>query len=197
MKNNMIYKLAVSADLNENKAKNIEKIIRDHSLAAAATAATTSFLPAVGVTIAGIIAKGFTWTMLFRICLAMGIDVNKEALKPFASAIMAKVAAYMAMVLAGGTILSLFPGIGSMGASALGVMLSYSMVYASGLLFMGMMARVVKRGGADQMTAAEILRQAQKERVTHEEIARAAEKAMQVYANEDKQDSANPAVRPV
>lgn len=185
MKNNMIYKLAANANMPEDKAKNIEKIIQDHSLAAAATAATACFLPAVGVTIAGIIAKGFTWTMLFRICLELGIDVSKESLKSFASAITAKVAAYLAAVAAGGVILSLVP-VGNMGASALGVLLGYSMVYASGLLFMGMMGRVAEYGEVNEMTAEEILDKLEHEQVTREEIAKAAEAAMKTYAEEKK-----------
>jgi len=185
MKKNMIYKLATSANLGEAKAMEIEKIIQEHSLAAAATAAAAGLMPGAIAAIAGIVCKGFTWTMLFRICLELGIDVSKESLKSFASAITAKVAAYLAAVAAGGVILSLVP-VGNMGASALGVLLGYSMVYASGLLFMGMMGRVAEYGEVNEMTAEEILDKLEHEQVTREEIAKAAEAAMKTYAEEKK-----------
>ena len=195
MKKNMIYKLAASANLEETKAMEIEKIIQDHSLAAAATAAAAGLMPGAIAAIAGIVCKGFTWTMLFRICLTMGVDVNKESLKSFASAITAKVAAYLGVVLAGGMLLYLIPGLGYLGASALTTVLGYVMVYASGLLFLGMMAQVVTKTG-ENMTGEEVIHQLKNEAISDEDIARAAKAAVKTYA-EAKKENANPAAASV
>lgn len=122
------------------------KLVKTHSAGAAAAMVASGALPGVGSTVAIGANIGFVWSMYYRICTSLGINVKKEALKALGSALITNMGASIAAEFITSTVLSIIPGIGTLGAAAINGLMGYSLTYYSGIIFMQLLVRVFKAG---------------------------------------------------
>lgn len=128
---------------DSEKAKELEHIVVQHALLGSAAA----FIPVPGADVAAIV--GIIWTMYARINNAVGVSLSESALQSIASALFANVlAALPAAVLAVGveTIFKLFPGIGTAGGIATGVIANVAIMYVSGMIYLKSLEKLVHSG---------------------------------------------------
>lgn len=121
-------------------------LVKTHSAGSSASMVAAGVIPGAGSTIAMGIEVGFVWSMYYRICTKLGIDVKKNVLKSVSSALITNIGAAVASQLIVSTVLSFIPGIGTLGASAVNGLLGYSLTYYSGVVFMNLLVRVFKTG---------------------------------------------------
>lgn len=136
------------------------KLVKTHSAGAAASMVATGILPGVGSVAALGANIGFIWSMYYRICTCLGISVKKEALKAVGSALITNIGAGIASEVIAGTVLSIIPGIGTVGAMAVIGLMGYSLTYYSGIIFMQLLVRVFKAGGSLEKMSVEEMKQA-------------------------------------
>lgn len=130
----------------EVTAEEVMKVVKTHSAGAAAAMTAAGALPGVGSTIATGIEVGYVWSMYYRICGKLHIDVKKELAKSLGSAMVTNVGGSVAAQLIAGTVLSIIPGIGTVGAAVVNGLMGYSITYYSGILFMNLLVRAFKAG---------------------------------------------------
>ena len=117
----------------------------------------------MGSTIALGIEIGFVWSMYYRVCTKLGINVKKELLKSLGSAFVTNIAGSIAAQLIAGTVLSIIPGIGTAGAAIVNGLMGYSITYYSGIIFMNLLVRVFKAGKSMGQYSAEELKRMMKQ----------------------------------
>lgn len=122
------------------------KLVKTHAAGAASSMMAAGALPGAGSVVAMGIEIGFVWSMYYRICTKLGISVKKELLKALGSAFVTNTAGSVASQLVVGTVLSIIPGIGTIGAAAVNGLMGYSVTYYSGIIFMNLLVRVFKAG---------------------------------------------------
>ena len=144
-------------------ADELMKIVKTHSAGSAASMMATGALPGVGSTIALGIEIGFVWSMYYRVCTKLGINVKKELLKSLGSAFVTNIAGSIAAQLIAGTVLSIIPGIGTAGAAIVNGLMGYSITYYSGIIFMNLLVRVFKAGKSMGQYSAEELKRMMKQ----------------------------------
>ncbi|MBO4547084.1 MAG: hypothetical protein J5700_05855, partial [Treponema sp.] len=120
------------------------KIVKFHAIGAAASNAAAGLIPGVGGTAAAACCAGFVWTMYVRLSKRIGIPFEKNILKALASAVVTNLIGYAAAFLVATSVVSLIPGIGSVAASAVDASLGYAVVYVSGIIYMNLLANLVK-----------------------------------------------------
>ena len=132
-------------------------LVKTHAAGAAASMMAAGAIPGAGSAIALGIETGFVWSMYYRICTRLKINIKKNVLKSLGSALITNLGASVASELIAGTVLSFFPGIGSLGAAAVNGLMGYSITYYSGIVFMNLLTRVFKAGGSlENMTEEEM-----------------------------------------
>ena len=170
--------------IGKKEAEYIDMVIKCCALGGASSALLSGWLPGAGGAIATGIALGFTLTMYSKICKACGITLKKNILKAIASVAVSEIAAYLGAVIVLETALSLFPGIGSVGAAILSGVLNYAMIYVAGVLFLFTITKVFKakrdKQGIENMTEEELLAYIRNE-ATKENIASMYEEAKKSY----------------
>ena len=151
----MANKLKMSIDNIVAEAQNkgisvtseeLMKIVKTHAAGAAASMMAAGALPGVGSVIAAGIEVAFVWSMYYRVCTKLRINVKKEVLKSLGAAFVANMATGIAAQLVAGTVISIIPGIGTAGAAVIDGLLGYSVTYYSGIIFMNLLVRVFKAG---------------------------------------------------
>lgn len=143
-------------------AEEIEKIVINHSLGAAASAVASGWIPGAGGVVASGIGLGFTLSMYCRLCKNSNIPLNKNKLKAVASVAVAEIAAYLAVVIAAETLLTFIPVLGSFGASAIAGICNFAMVYIAGILFLKLMLSFTKKSRDIASMSVEELKSAMK-----------------------------------
>lgn len=127
-------------------AEELNKLVKSHAAGASASMIASGAIPGVGSTIAAGIEIGFVWSMYYRICGRLNIDIRKNVLKTLGSAIVTNMGASVAAQIITGTVLSIIPGIGTVGAAMVNGLMGYSLTYYSGIVFMQLLVRVFKAG---------------------------------------------------
>ncbi len=140
------------------------RMVKSHAAGAAASMMASGALPGVGSSIAAGIEISFVWSMYYRICTKLGLSVKKELIKGLGSAFVTNMAAAIAAQMITGTVLSIIPGIGTVGAAAVNGLMGYSVTYYSGVIFMNLLVRLFKAGKSmDTCTADELKRMLKQE----------------------------------
>ncbi|MBQ9854654.1 MAG: Hsp70 family protein, partial [Clostridia bacterium] len=111
-----------------------------------------------------VIGVAFIWTMYYRLCGVLKINISKNALKALASALITNVLSYVAAEVAVNTVLSIIPG-GVLFTSAACGLMNYYLVYYSGIVFMNMLVRIFSVGMDIEHMSTEELKRVQKEAV--------------------------------
>lgn len=121
-------------------------LIKNHALAAGAAAGAAEVVNG-GVLLAMAAATGFVWSLYYRICKELGINLSKNKLKAIASVIAADLGAALAATLTVNAVLNAIPILNLAGA-AMGALSYFALVYASGVLFIMVLIRVFKVSGS-------------------------------------------------
>lgn len=138
-----IVRTAQSKGINVT-SEELMSIIKKHAAGAAAATMASGALPGVGSTIAMGVETGFAFSMFYRICTRLGINVKKELLKSLGTAFVTYLAGNMAFNVAIGTVASLIPGIGTLGAMTVIGLTGYTVTYYSGIVFMNVLNTLLK-----------------------------------------------------
>ena len=170
-------------------AEGLERIIINHSLAAAAAAVAAGWIPGAGGVIATGIAMGFTISMYVRICNYSKITLKKNALKAIASVVVAEIAAYLAVIIAAEVILTFIPVVGNLGGAVIAAVLNFAMVYIAGLLFLKMIVSVFKANKDINSMSEEELKEYIKAQATKDNIKTAYKEAKEAYKQNKDDDS--------
>lgn len=167
-------------------ADEIEKIVINHSLGAAASAVASGWIPGAGGLVASGIGLGFTVSMYYRLCKNSDIPLSKNKLKAIASVAIAEIAAYIVVIVAAETLLTFVPGIGNLGASVIAGICNFAMVYIAGILFLKLMLSFTKRNRDIASMSEEELKSAMKHIANGEDFNNMFKEAKSVYKSAKK-----------
>ena len=115
-----------------------KKIVSDHA-AAAAVAALAAAVPLVGTAVANFVAFGFICTMYVRLANYLEFSMSKGFIRALATSVISQIAAVTVARIAVGTVLSLIPGFGTVGA----IVLTGATVYASTIVAAEIFKRII------------------------------------------------------
>lgn len=121
----------------------LTKIVTEHALAASAI----SFIPVPGADIAALV--GNIWVMYARLNEAVSISFGENFLKSIASGVLANVLSTvpsLAIAAGAGSILKVFPGIGTGGGIMLGLMANIAIMYVAGMIYIKSLKTLAKSG---------------------------------------------------
>lgn len=124
-----------------SNAEEVEKIIINCALVAAASDVVGSIIPGVALISLVVSCVGAVWVMYAEICKALGIKFSENMLKILARAVLSNLAANAAALVGGGIVATFIPGF-SVAASAV---LVFVCVYLAGMLFAQMLAKLAKQ----------------------------------------------------
>lgn len=139
-------------------------IIKKHAAGATVAAVAAGFIPGGAGAVASAVGVAFIWTMYYRLCGVLKINISKNALKALASALITNALSYIAAEVAVNTVFSIVPG-GVLFTSAACGLMNYYLVYYSGVVFMNMLVKIFSAGMDIEKMSAEELKYAQKEAV--------------------------------
>lgn len=146
----------------------LTKIVTQHALAATAI----SFIPVPGADLAALVAN--IWIMYARLNETAGISLSENYLKSIASGVLSNVVSTvpaLAIAVGAETVLKLFPGIGTGGGIAVGIMANVAVMYVAGRVYIQSLKMIVESGKA--LTEAS-LRQATRQVSKDKEFVRSA-----------------------
>ena len=148
---------AMNRTVDENLPREIAEIVKTHSAGAAAAGVASGWIPGAGGVAAAGISAGFIWTMYGRINGKIDLPLTENVVKSLASGVATNLAAYAVGGVVVSTALSLIPGIGSVGASALVGATCYGLTLASGYVYLKILTKLFRSGrdpcsmGAEQL----------------------------------------------
>lgn len=143
-------------------AESIDEIVISHALGAAVASVASGWIPGAGGLAATAASAGFIWTMYGRINGKIGLPLSANVVKSLATAMVTNLGAYFVGGVITGTLFSLIPGIGSLGASAVVGGTSFGMTYASGYVYLKALTALFRAGhDPTRMDAAAIKQAAQ------------------------------------
>lgn len=137
--------------VDDNLPEEIADIVKTHSAGAAAAGVAAGWVPGAGGLVAAGICAGFIWTMYGRINSKIGLPLTENIVKSLGTGIATNLAAYFIGGLIVQTILSVLPGIGSVGAAALAGGTCYGLTMASGFVYLKLLTTLFL-GGKDPTT---------------------------------------------
>lgn len=192
MLNESIEKIVAQA---QNRGVNVSydelmHMVKSHAAGAAASMMASGALPGVGSSIAAGIEISFVWSMYYRICTKLGLSVKKELIKGLGSAFVTNMAAAIAGQLIAGTVLSIIPGIGTVGAAAVNGLMGYSVTYYSGVIFMNLLVRLFKAEKSMDTCTADELKRMLKQESDDTSFRQVKKEAQQAFKNRSADDVA-------
>lgn len=137
---------AMDGVVDSNLPRELAGIVKNHSKGAAAAALASGWVPGAGGVAAAVTSAGFIWSMYGRIGAKIDVPFSENVLKSLASGVATNLAATFAGTIVTTTALSLFPGVGSLGASAIAGATCYAFCLASGYIYLKIMTKVLKEG---------------------------------------------------
>lgn len=145
---NTMRKIAGGLDqiVDEALPDKIAEIVKDHSKGAAATAVGSAWIPGAGGTAAVLASAGFIWSMYARIGSEINLPMSENILKTLGSGVATNLASGMAASLVMSSVFSLFPGIGSIGASVIMGGTCYGLTLGSGYVYLKIMTTLFSSG---------------------------------------------------
>lgn len=155
-------------------------LIKKHAAGSTVAAVAAGFIPGGAGAVASVIGVAFIWTMYYRLCGVLKINISKNALKALASALITNVLSYVAAEVAVNTVLSIIPG-GVLFTSAACGLMNYYLVYYSGIVFMNMLVRIFSVGMDIEHMSTEELKRVQKEAVNSVSFTEVKSEAKEAY----------------
>jgi uncharacterized protein (DUF697 family) len=132
--------------VDDNFPERIAEIVKFQSKGAAAAALASGWIPGAGSTIASTTAAGFIWVMYGKINSECKLPFSENVIKSLASGLATNLASYMIGGFVLSTAFSLFPGIGSIGASAVIGGTVYALTLASGIVYLKVLTNLFESG---------------------------------------------------
>lgn len=129
------------------------------SIAAAIAGVGSGWLPGAGALIATTAWVASIWTMYVRVNIVLGIKIKDNILKSLASAFLTNIiasAGTLILYFIAGFALAFIPGLGSLGAVAIDGFIGFVTVYASGLLYIRLLTKVMKGKGEMDLSDVDI-----------------------------------------
>lgn len=137
---------AINKSVDGDLPQEIADIVKTHAAGAAAAGVAAGWIPgAGGLAMAGISA-GFIWTMYGRINSKIGLPLTDNLVKSLATGVVTNLAAGFVGALVVQTVFSLFPGIGSIGASAVAGGTGYALTVGSGYVYLKLLTNLFLSG---------------------------------------------------
>lgn len=137
---------ALNKTVDENLPQEIADIVKTHSAGAAAAGLASGWIPGFGGLAAAGISAGFIWTMYGRINSKIGLPLGDNIVKSVGTGIATNLGAYFVGSLALSALFSIFPGVGSVGASAIVGATCYALTIASGVLYLKLLTNLFLSG---------------------------------------------------
>lgn len=128
--------------VDDNLPAEIAEIVKTHSAGAAAASVAAGWIPGVGGLAAAGICAGFVWTMYGRINSKIGLPMTENIVKSLATGVATNLAAGFVGALVLETIFSIFPGIGSLAASAVAGGTGYALTLAAGYVYLRVLTKL-------------------------------------------------------
>ncbi|MFN9650717.1 MAG: hypothetical protein ACK58Z_20095 [Pseudanabaena sp.] len=132
--------------VDDNLPYQIADIVKFHSKGAAAAAVGSAWIPGAGGTAAILASAGFIWSMYSRIGSEINLPMSENILKTLGSGVATNLASGMAASWVMSSVFSLFPGIGSIGASVVMGGTCYALTLASGYVYLKIMTALFISG---------------------------------------------------
>ncbi|MBQ2954731.1 MAG: hypothetical protein IJE07_14470 [Clostridia bacterium] len=123
-------------------------MVTKHACAAAVAAMASGWVPGAAGAIVSGVGTAFVISLYVRLGKALGVKLSKGLIRAVASVVAAEVASYLAVSIVGVTALSLFPGLGSLGASAISAISNFAFVYISALIYVKMLDMLMGGNGS-------------------------------------------------
>jgi uncharacterized protein (DUF697 family) len=117
-------------------------IVKFHSKGAAAAALASAWIPGAGGAAAVLTSAGFIWSMYGRIGSKIGLPFGSNILKSLASGVATNLATSVVGAIALSTVLSLVPGLGSVGSSVIMGATCYALTLASGYIYLKILTKL-------------------------------------------------------
>lgn len=120
------------------------------SVAAAIAGVGSGWLPGAGALIATTAWVASIWTMYVRVNIVLGIKIKDNILKSLASAFLTNIiasAGSLILYFIAAFAISFIPGFGTLGAVTIDGFIGFVTVYASGLLYIRLLTKVMKGKG--------------------------------------------------
>ena len=136
--------------IRKEKLEAVAGTIHACAIAAAIAGVGSGWLPGAGSLVATGAWVAAIWGMYIKVNHDLGIKIKDNILKSLASAFLTNIIASAGSLLiayAIGFVISFIPGIGTIGAIAVDGLLGYVTVYASGLLYIRFLTKVLKAKG--------------------------------------------------
>ena len=146
----LVYALRALEEVTKGviNRKDIEKAgetIMDCAGLAAVAGVGSGWLPGAGAFVATGVWIAAIWGMYVKINKDLGITIKENVLKSLASALLTNLiasAGALILMLIGSSLMSLFPGLGTVGAIAVDGAIGYITVFASGVLYIKILTKL-------------------------------------------------------
>ena len=136
--------------IRKEKLEAVADTINGCAIAAAIAGVGSGWLPGAGALVATGVWVAAIWGMYIKVNHDLGINIKDNVLKSIASAFLTNIiasAGSLIIAYAIGFVISFIPGLGTVGAVAIDGFLGYVTVYASGLLYIRFLTKVLKAKG--------------------------------------------------
>lgn len=136
--------------IRKEKLEAVADTIHGCAIAAAIAGVGSGWLPGAGALVATGVWVAAIWGMYIKVNHDLGINIKDNVLKSIASAFLTNIiasAGSLIIAYAIGFVISFIPGLGTVGAVAIDGFLGYVTVYASGLLYIRFLTKVLKAKG--------------------------------------------------
>ena len=133
--------------IRKEKLEAVADTINGCAIAAAIAGVGSGWLPGAGALVATGVWVAAIWGMYIKVNHDLGINIKDNVLKSIASAFLTNIiasAGSLIIAYAIGFVISFIPGLGTVGAVAIDGFLGYVTVYASGLLYIRFLTKVLK-----------------------------------------------------
>lgn len=137
---------AINKSIDVDLPQEIADIVKTHATGAAAAGVGAGWIPGAGGLAMAAISAGFIWTMYGRINSKIGLPMTDNLVKSLATGVATNLATGFVGALIVQTIFSLFPGIGSIGASAVAGGTGYALTVGSGYVYLKLLTKLFISG---------------------------------------------------
>lgn len=137
---------SLNRTVDKNLPQEIADIVKFHSAGAATAGVASGWIPGFGGLAAVGISVGFIWSMYGRINSRIGLPLGDNIVKSIGTGIATNLAASFVGGIFLSTLFSFIPGIGSVGASAVGGVVCYALTLASGFVYLKLLTSLFLSG---------------------------------------------------
>ncbi len=153
---------AMSGSLDGTKIESIKDTIQGYAIASAVASMASGIIPGVAGVVAALTQAGFIWATYVKINKTLGISMTENTAKFIGSAILTNIvtgAGAILLAYAGAAILSFIPLVGQVAAAAINGALGYIIIYASAVIYLQLISRMILPDGSLKITESDETKQ--------------------------------------